>query len=62
MIWRAYPLAIGAAVACLGYGFGLGRLLGIAVNIGDAGILGIACMVAPSILFPRSPRRFRWSS
>jgi hypothetical protein len=44
MIWRAYPLAIGAAVACLGYGFGLGRLLGIAVNIGDAGILGIACL------------------
>ena len=44
MIWRAYPLAIGAAVACLGYGFGLGRLLGIAVNIGDAGILGIACI------------------
>ena len=44
MIWRAYPLAIGAAVACLGYGFGLGRLLGIAVNIGDAGILGMACI------------------
>jgi hypothetical protein len=45
MIWRAYPLAIGAAVACLGYGFGLGRLLGIAVDVGDAGILGIACIV-----------------
>jgi uncharacterized MnhB-related membrane protein len=44
MIWRAYPLAIGAAVACLGYGLGLGRLLGIAVDIGDAGILGIACI------------------
>lgn len=44
MIWRAYPLAIGAAVSCLGYGFGLGRLLGITVNIGDAGILGIACI------------------
>lgn len=42
MIWRAYPLAIGAAVSCLGYGFGLGRLLGIAVDVGDAGILGIA--------------------
>lgn len=45
MIWRAYPLAIGAAVSCLGYGFGLGRLLGIAVNLGDAGILGLACLV-----------------
>ena len=41
MIWRAYPLAIAAAIACLGYGFGLGRLLGIAVNTGDAGILGL---------------------
>ena len=44
MIWRAYPLAMGAAVACLGYGFGLARLLGIAVDIGDAGILGVACL------------------
>ena len=44
MIWRAYPLAMGAAVACLGYGFGLGRLLGIAVEIGDAGILGFVCL------------------
>ena len=44
MIWRAYPLAMGAAVACLGYGFGLGRLLGIGVDVGDAGILGIACI------------------
>src|ERR1019366_9322607 len=44
MIWRAYPLAMGAAVACLGYGFALGRLLGIAVDVGDAGILGIVCI------------------
>jgi uncharacterized MnhB-related membrane protein len=44
MIWRAYALAIGAVVSCLGYGFGLGRLLGIAVDVGDAGILGIACI------------------
>jgi uncharacterized MnhB-related membrane protein len=44
MIWRAYALAIGAAVSCLGYGFGLGRLLGIAVDVGDAGILGLTCI------------------
>src|SRR5271157_4834809 len=44
MIWRAYPLAIAAAAACLGYGFGLARLLGIAVDVGDAGILGLACL------------------
>jgi len=43
-VGTAYPLAIGAAAACLGYGFGLGRLLGIAENIGDTGILGIACI------------------
>jgi hypothetical protein len=44
MIWRVYPLAICAAVSCLGYGFGLGRVLGIAGNIGDTGILGLACL------------------
>jgi hypothetical protein len=44
MIWRAYPLAIAGVLACVGYGLGLERLLGIAVNIGDAGILGIACI------------------
>ena len=41
MIWWAYALAIAAAISCLGYGFGLARLIGIEVAIGDAGILGI---------------------
>lgn len=44
MILRAYPLATCAALSCLGYGFGLGRLTGIEAGIGDAGILGIACI------------------
>jgi hypothetical protein len=44
MIWRVYPLAIGAAFSCLGYGFGIARLLGISVNLGDAGILGLTCL------------------
>jgi uncharacterized MnhB-related membrane protein len=44
MIWRVYPLAMGGAVSCLGYGFCLARLLGIAVNLGDAGILGLTCL------------------
>jgi len=43
-MWRAYPLAVGAALSCLGYGFTLARLLGIAVTLGDAGILGLVCL------------------
>ncbi len=39
----AYLLAILTIVACLGYGLGLGRLVGIAGNIGDAGVLGLLC-------------------
>jgi hypothetical protein len=42
MPW-AYLLAILTIVACLGYGLGLARLVRIAVNLGDAGILGLLC-------------------
>jgi uncharacterized MnhB-related membrane protein len=44
MMWRVYPLAIAAALSCLGYGFGLARLLGIPVSLGDAGLLGLTCL------------------
>jgi hypothetical protein len=39
----AYLLAILTIVSCLGYGLGLGKLVGIAGNVGDAGILGLLC-------------------
>jgi len=44
MNWLIYLLAIGAALACFGYGFSLARLLGVAVNPGDAGILGLTSL------------------
>jgi hypothetical protein len=40
----AYLLAILTIVSCLGYGLGLGRLVGVSDNIGDAGILGLLCL------------------
>lgn len=40
----AYLLAILTIGSCLGYGLGLGRLLGIIGNLGDAGILGLLCL------------------
>jgi hypothetical protein len=39
----AYLLAILTIVSCLGYGLGLGKVLGIIGNLGDAGILGLLC-------------------
>lgn len=36
-----YLLAFLTIAACLGYGLGLARILGIRVNLGDAGILGL---------------------
>jgi hypothetical protein len=41
---QAYLLAICTVISCLGYGLGLGRLIGIAGNLGDAGILGLICL------------------
>jgi hypothetical protein len=45
----AYLLAILTVVACLGYGLGLARIVGIKanLNLGDAGVLGLlslACL------------------
>jgi len=44
MMAQAYPLAIATIISCLGYGLGLGRLIGITGNLGDAGILGLTCV------------------
>ena len=41
MLLQGYLLAVVAALSCLGYGFALARILGIGVNLGDAGILGL---------------------
>lgn len=41
---QAYLLAVLTIVACLGYGIGLGRLLRVAGNLGDWGLLGLLCL------------------